>query len=42
MRLTKSEWPGRLTYELFQRWFDVEVHSMIVDTVGGEIVDDET
>ena len=37
-----SLWPSRLTYQLFQRWFDVEVHSMIIDTVGGEIVDDET
>ncbi len=36
-----SLWPSRLTYTLFQRWFEVEVHSMIVDTVGGEIVDAE-
>jgi hypothetical protein len=35
-------WPSQRTYQLFQQWFDVEVHSMIVDTVGGEIVDDET
>lgn len=37
-----SLWPKLLTYQLFQRWFDVECHSMIVDTVGGLIEDDET
>jgi len=37
-----SLWPKPLTYQLFQSWFEIECHSVIVDTVGGEIADDET
>jgi len=37
-----SLWPKPLTYQLFQRWFDIECHSMVVDTVGGVIEGDET
>lgn len=33
-------WPKKLTYKLFQEWFDVESHSVLIDTVGGEIYDD--
>lgn len=33
--------PKELTLELFNEWFDVECHSVIMDTVGGEIYDDE-
>lgn len=35
-------WPSQLTLELFDDWFSVECHSMLFDTVGGAIVDDET
>ncbi|MGY6555401.1 MAG: hypothetical protein ACXIUM_12870 [Wenzhouxiangella sp.] len=35
-------WPSPLTLELFDQWFSVECHSVIFDTVGGAIVDDET
>ena len=35
-------WPEKRTYALFNDWFDVECHSVIVDTVDGGIYDDET
>lgn len=34
-------WPENRTYKMFQAWFDVENHSVLVDTVGDEIYDDE-
>ena len=33
-------WPKKRTLAEFRRWFEVEYHSVIVDTVGGEIFDD--
>jgi hypothetical protein len=33
-------WPQELTLQLFRGWFDVECHSMVVDTVGGAIYDE--
>ena len=35
-------WPNKRTYKLFQEWFHVECHTVLIDTVGGEIYDDET
>jgi hypothetical protein len=35
-------WPEKRTFKLFKEWFDVECHSVLVDTVGGGIYDDET
>ena len=35
-------WPKDRTLELFDEWFEVEYHSVIVDTVGEPIYDDET
>lgn len=35
-------WPKNLTFKLFQSWFDIECHTVLVDTVGGSIFDDET
>lgn len=29
--LDESMWPTKRTYEMFQEWFDVETHSMLVD-----------
>lgn len=37
----ESLWPPNLTRELFDSWFNVELHTVLVDTVGGEIFDDE-
>lgn len=35
-------WPEKRTFKLFKEWFDVECHSVLVDTAGGGIYDDET
>jgi len=35
-------WPSQLSLKLFDDWFSVECHSMLFDTVGGVIEDDET
>ena len=38
----ESMWPQNLTLMLFHEWFDVECHTMIVDTVSDDpILDDE-
>lgn len=37
----ESLWPKKRTYKIFQEWFDIEYHSVIMDTVGDEIYDDE-
>jgi len=34
-------WPKRRDYKLFKKWFEVEFHSVLVDTVGEPIEDDE-
>ena len=38
---TSSLWPKKLTLELFDSWFTVECHSVIEDTVGSPIFDDD-
>ena len=35
-------WPQDITLALFHAWFEVECHTVVVDTVGGPLVDDET
>ncbi len=37
----ESLWPHKRDYKTFNEWFKVECHSVILDTVGGEIFDDE-
>lgn len=34
-------WPKNLTIQLFEEWCELECHTVIIDTVGGAIVDDE-
>ena len=34
-------WPRDLSFTLFGQWFEIECHSVLKDTVGGEIYDDE-
>lgn len=34
-------WPEPRNLATFDEWFEVEYHSMVVDTVGGEIQNDE-
>jgi hypothetical protein len=34
----ESEWPSSRTYETFLRWFEVEVHSMVLDIQGSWLI----
>ena len=34
-------WPNNRTYALFKTWFEVECHTVLLDTLGGLIVDDD-
>jgi hypothetical protein len=34
-------WPKDRSLDRFREWFDVECHTVLVDTVGGVIYDDE-
>ena len=33
----ETVWPQKRSYALFRRWFDVEIHSIVVDTLDEEI-----
>jgi len=37
----ESLWPKNRNRKLVDEWFDVECHSVLIDTVDGEIIDDE-
>jgi len=37
----ESLWPPKLTRKMFNDWFDVECHTVLLDTVGDVIMDDE-
>jgi hypothetical protein len=38
----ESAWPSDRNYALFREWFDVEIHSVVLDLVAGEpLVEDE-
>ena len=34
-------WPKNRTLKEFDRWFEVECHSVLIDTVGGPLIDDD-
>ncbi len=34
-------WPKNITYSLFKKWFDPECHTVVEDTVGDPIIDDD-
>lgn len=34
-------WPKNRTYNLFKKWFETECHTVIEDTVGEPIIDEE-
>lgn len=36
-----SLWPKERTWSMFHEWFDVECHTVLIDTVGDAIYDDE-
>ena len=33
----ESEWPQNRTYEMFREWFEIDVHSMVIDLVDGPL-----
>ena len=37
----ESMWPKNRDLKTFKEWFEVECHSVVLDTVGGQIFDDE-
>lgn len=37
----ESMWPQNLSLDMFYEWFEVECHTLIVDTVGEPIEDEE-
>jgi len=37
----ESLWPKKRDFDTFNAWFSVEWHTVLLDTVGGEIYDDE-
>jgi len=39
--IDESLWPKNRNRKLFDEWFDVECHSVLIDTVDGKIIDDE-
>jgi hypothetical protein len=34
-------WPKKRTLKLFREWFDVECHTVLIDTVDGVIINDD-
>lgn len=38
----ESEWPSPRTYEIFLEWFEVAVHSMVLDLEGKRIIRTES
>ena len=37
----ESLWPKNRNRKLFDEWFELECHSVLIDTVDGKIIDDE-
>ena len=37
----ESAWPANRTFAMFKEWFDIELHSVVEDLGGVEIIDDE-
>ena len=37
----ESLWPKKRSYDLFNRWFDIEYHSLVEDTLGTPIIEEE-
>ena len=37
----ESVWPQNRDLQLFKKWFEVECHTVLIDTGSGPIVDDE-
>jgi hypothetical protein len=39
--LDKTEWPQDRNFELFRKWFDIEIHSEVIDLLDEEIVKED-
>jgi len=37
----ESLWPKNRTYTLFKKWFDIECNTVLIDTVGSKITDED-
>lgn len=33
-----ADWPQKMTVKMFHAWFDVELHSMVLDTTGDDFL----
>jgi hypothetical protein len=33
-----ADWPQKMTVKMFHEWFDVELHSMVLDTTGEDFM----
>ncbi len=34
-------WPANRSWKVFQEWFEIEYHTVLIDTVDGPLLDDE-
>ena len=37
----ESAWPKKRTFSMFREWFDIEMHSLILDLTDEPLIDDE-
>jgi hypothetical protein len=37
----ESAWPPKRTLAMFRQWFEIELHSVVEDLCGFELIDDE-
>ena len=37
----EADWPENRTFAIFKQWFEIELHSMVEDVCGYELIDDE-
>jgi hypothetical protein len=37
----EAAWPQNRDFAMFKEWFDIELHSVVEDLCGDEIIDDE-
>ena len=39
--LIEEDWPSNRTFAMFREWFEIEMHSMVVDLCDEPLMDDE-
>ena len=39
--LDETEWPQNRSFELFRKWFDIEIHSEVIDLLDEEIIKED-